>query len=187
MSYQPLFFPLFFSVFRMGKSFDHLRVAMQTIHLKDPFQRLVITLAKLSRFLFLIFDHLVWFGRLQLFWIDAQKWSYRSTRFWFMGIFFGLLRDFYDLFSAVRVEQSRLRHDSTGAKKNLVTAVSRMIQNNPALVLDTIKNSTDVFLPLSFFEVGKNISPGWVGLMGVVSTTCSLVAVWNEGLKLRYS
>ena len=171
----------------MGKSFDHLRVAMQTIHLKDPFQRLVITLAKLSRFLFLLFDHLVWFGRLRLFRVDAEKWSYRSTRFWFLGIFFGLLRDFYDLFSALRVEQSRLKHDSTGAKKNIATAVSRLMQNNPALVLDTVKNSTDLFLPLSHFEFAKGISPGWVGLMGVVSTSCSLVAIWNESLKLRYS
>ena len=160
---------------------------MLTIHLKDPAQRVLITLSKLCRFLFLTLDHLVWAGRLKLFGINSARWSKHSTRFWFLAIVFGLARDLYDIFQAIRVELSRLKHDTTGAGRSLRTAVQRAVYNNPALVLDTVKNCTDIVLPISALDFGKGVSSGWVGLMGVVSTTCSLVSIWNETLKLRYS
>lgn len=160
---------------------------MVTIHLKDSSQRVLITLGKICRFFFLSFDHLVWAGRLDLFGIDAGRWSKHSARFWLMAIFLGLARDGYDFMQAIRIELSRLKHDSTGARKNVNTAIYRAAYNNPALVLDAVKNSSDLFLPLSMLDLGKGISPGWVGLMGVVSSACSLVALWNEALKLRYS
>ena len=130
---------------------------------------------------------MVWAGRLKLFGIDPVRWNKHSTRFWLLSIILSLLRDCYDLFRAVRVEQSRLKHDGTGAKKNLTTAFYRTVQNNPAVVLDTVKNSADIVLPLAQLDMGRGISSGWVGLMGVVSSICTLAAIWNESLKLRYS
>lgn len=187
VSLSPSLSFFFLLVFRIGKGFDHLRIALQTIHLKDPVQRVLITLGKLTRFLFLLFDHLVWAGRLRLFGIDPKRWSTHSTRFWFLAITFGLLRDTYDIFRALKIEYSRLRHNSTGAKRNMSTVLSRTIHNNPALVLDVVKNSTDIFLPISSFKQGRGMSPGWVGLMGVVSSLCGLIAAWDKGLKLQYS
>ena len=174
-------------MFRLGKSFDHLRSAFHTIHLKDPILRFLITFAKINRFLFLFLDHLVWAGRVRLVTIDNKQWTVRSARFWFLAVLFGLLRDVYDFFVALRVEQTRLKHDSTGAKKTLKNALSRTVSNNPALVLDLVKNSTDIFLPLSHLPAGSCLSQGFVGIMGVVASACSLVALWNESLKLRYS
>ena len=171
----------------MGKGFDNLRIALQTIHLRDPAHRVLITTSKLCGFFFLLFDHMILAGRLQLFGINPERWNKHSTRFWFLSIMLNMLRDWYDLFRAVRVEQSRLKHDGTGAKKTLTTALYRTMQNNPALVLDFVKNSTDIVLPLAQLDVGRGISSGWVGFMGVVSSICTLVAIWNESLKLRYS
>lgn len=174
-------------VFRLGKSVDCLRVSFRTIHLKDPVLRFVITLSKINRFLFLLLDHLVWVGRVRIVTLDTKKWSIRSARFWFLAIVFGIIRDLYDLLTAVRTEQHRLTHDNTGAKRTLGNAISRAACNNPALMLDLVKNVTDVFLPLSQLNAGRGISPGVVGVMGVTSSLCSLISIWNEGLKLRYS
>jgi hypothetical protein len=171
-------------LFRIGKSFDHLRIALLTIHLKDPVQRVVITLSKISSFLFLFTDHLVWMAKLKLFSLNPDRWSRHSMRFWFMSIMLNLARDMYDLSMAFKVEISRVKHQGTVARKN---ALYRTVLNNRALVLDTFKNCTDVVLPLSRMEMGKGISDGWVGLMGIISSVCFLATIWNESLKLRYS
>ena len=181
-----LFLPPYL-VFRLGKSFDQLRVAFHTINLKDPILRFLITFAKINRFLFLFLDHLVWAGRVRLVTIDNKQWSIRSARFWFVAILFGIFRDLYDFIVALQIERVRLTHDSTGAQKTLKNALTRVAKNNPALLLDFVKNCTDIFLPLSQLKAGTGLSPGLVGIMGVVSSTCGLVAIWNEALKLRYS
>ena len=119
--------------------------------------------------------------------VDKQKWNKRMAKFWFMAIVLGLMRDVYDLLRAIRVEYGRLKHDNVGTSKSLSTAFSRALTNNPPLVLDIVKNSTDVFLPLSNLDAGRGLSQGWVGLMGMVSSLCNLIAIWNETLKLKYS
>lgn len=174
-------------LFRLGKSFDHLRVAFQTIHLKDPIQRFLITFAKINRFLFLLFDHLVWAGRVKLLKVDTKRWTKNSARFWLLAVVCCLLRDMYDFFCALRIEQVRLKHDSTGAEKTLKNAVTRTICNNSALVLDFVKNGADIFLPISQLDIGSGLSSGLIGILGVVSSICSLATIWNEALKLRYS
>ena len=174
-------------VFRLGKCFDQLKVALQTVGLKDPILRFLITFAKINRFFFLLLDHLVWAGRVRLVTIDNKRWSVRSAKFWFIAILFGIFRDIYDFLTAVQIERVRLAHDSTGAHKTIKNAVARAARNNPALLLDFVKNSTDIFLPFSQLNAGAGLSPGLVGVMGVVSSICSLVAIWNESLKLRYS
>ena len=178
---------LFILVFRIGKSFVLLRVALQTVHLNDSVHCVLITSAKLSRALFLLIDHLIWAERVKLVDLDSQKWIRRMAKFWFLAIVLGIMRDIYDLLRAVKVEYGRLKHDNVGTSKTLSTALSRAITNNPPLVLDIVKNSTDVFLPLSKLNAGRGLSQGWVGLMGVVSSICNLMALWNETLKLRYS
>ena len=104
-----------------------------------------------------------------------------------MAILFGIFRDLYDFLVALQIERVRLTHDNTGTQRTLKNALTRVAKNNPALFLDLIKNTTDIFLPLSQLEVGKGLSSGLVGIMGVVSSMCGLIAIWNEGLKLRYS
>lgn len=129
----------------------------------------------------------MWVGRVRIITLDTKKWTIRSARFWFLAVVFGIIRDLYDFLIAIRREQHRLTHDNTGADRTVRNAMSRAACNNPALMLDLVKNATDVFLPLSHLNAGKGISPGFVGIMGVVSSLCALISIWNEGLKLRYS
>ena len=70
---------------------------MQTIHLANPLLRLITTLVKLNRGLYLLLDHLIWAGRMQLVRIDMEFWNKLSMRFWLLTIVLGLLRDLYEV------------------------------------------------------------------------------------------
>lgn len=57
-------------------------------------------------------------------------------------------------------------------------------KKNQPLLLDTVKNVADIFLPLS--SLGYiNLSPGIQGLLGLISSLLSLMCVWDSTLKLK--
>lgn len=165
-----------------------LRVALHTLHLANPVHRLLITFSKINRGLYLLFDHVVWAAKLKLITTDTAKWSRIASRFWAISVLLGLLRDIYDLLAAIKMEQSRTtaQDRNTRSRRSLSSALSRTVVNHPAVVLDLVKNSTDIFIPLGNLKV-VNMSSGAVGLMGVVSSLCGLIALWNDSFKLQYS
>lgn len=179
------------AVFRLGRSVDSFRAALQTIHLANPLLRLITTLVKLNRGLFLLLDHLIWAGRMQLVRIDMEFWNKLSMRFWLLTIVLCLLRDLYEVALAVRIERSRLKQysSSPGSSKNSPSvkklAVS-VVRNNPALVVDIVKNGTDVLIPAARLEL-VGVPSGVVGLLGVVSSIAGLMTVWDDHLRLKFS
>ena len=167
------------AVFRLGKSVDNFRGALQTVHLSNPILRLLITLVKLNRGIYLFFDHLIWVGRMRLATIDLGYWGRVSNRFWVLTIFLGLLRDLYELVITLQAEMKRMSSSTSQALGNVV-------RNNPALVLDVVKNGADFWIPVSRLDI-VYLPSGIVGLLGVVSSIAGLISVWNEHLKLKFS
>ena len=174
-------------VFRLGKSLDHLRLALQTIHLANPVHRILITLSKINYGLYLLMDHVVWATKMKLLQVDGTTWNRAASHFWALAVLFGLLRDLYDLMMAIRVEHSRVTQDQgRGGGKSLSVAISRTMFSHPSIVVDLVKNSTDIFIPLSNLQLVR-VSSGVVGVMGMISSLCGLITLWNEPLKLKYS
>ena len=110
-----------------------------------------------------------------------------------LAICLGLMRDFYELFRAVHVERKRLQQYSsgpdskeTGAVVSTWTLVQNVASNNPAIVVDLVKNSADIWLPISRLDI-LYIPSGIVGLLGVVSSLAGITADFNEQLKLKFS
>ena len=179
------------AVFRLGKSIDSFRAALQTIHLRNPLLRLLVTLTKINRGLYLIIDHLIWAYRMKLVQVNIDAWSKHANRFWLLAIFLGLLRDLYELLRAVHVERKRLQQYSSGPESkqvsvSTVSLLQNVASNNPAVVVDLIKNSADMFIPVSRLDI-LYIPSGIVGLLGVVSSLAGITADFNEHLKLKFS
>ena len=63
-----------------------------------------------------------------------------------------------------------------------VKLVCRNKKNHP-LLLDTVKNTFDLLIPLSALEIIK-LSPGVLGLFGFISSIISLFVVWDSNFKL---
>ena len=177
------------AVFRLGKSLDQFRGALQTIHLSDPLLRMLTTLAKLSRGFYLLLDHLIWASRMRLITIDSGYWTRLSNRFWLFALLLCLLRDAYEAITAVDNERRRSREyarSSGSAVSPRGSMLGRAARNHPALCIDLVKNSFDVIIPVARLEL-VSVSSGVVGLAGVVSSLAGLVQVWSEGLKLKFS
>ena len=91
--------------------------------------------------MFLFSDHLIWCNNFQLFTINYRLWANISDRCWLYSIILSLSRDLYEL----NLLFGNLSKDPD---------VTWLINNRPGLVLDTVKNMADMFLPLA--ALGKN-------------------------------
>lgn len=178
-------------MFRLGKSVDNFRAALQTIHLRNPLLRLLVTLTKLNRGLYLTIDHLIWAHRMKLVQINIGSWNKHANRFWLLAIFLGLVRDVYEFLRAVHVERKRLTQYSSGSdsKETPVSTwmvVQNVACNNPSVMVDLVKNTADVFIPVSRLDI-LYVPSGIVGLLGVVSSLAGIATDFNDQLKLKFS
>ena len=192
-NYQPKEYKYGFSssfcspVFRLGMSIDSLRSALQTIHLASPVLRVLVTLMRVCRGLYLLIDHLLWASRMRLVSIDDRFWSRLSNRFWLAAIFLSLMRDLYELLVALRHQKNRLnQYGSSSTPVTPRAVVGGVLQTHPALVVDTVKNVTDFWIPASRLDL-VYLPSGIVGLAGVVSSLAGLLGSHDQKWRLRFS
>jgi peroxin-11B len=187
--------------------------ALKTIHLDDYFLRCILTSSSLNQACYLAMDNMLWLHSMGILDLKqkAPKISEWSNKFWLFSTILYLARDFHDLLTLIQnndeedklkrgfdpTSRYRLDHVSGAYKSSNLTTDRRqclvkfllkiriilMNRKNRPLVLDTIKNLTDLFLPLSSLNYVK-ISPGVQGICGVISSLISLLIVWDSKYKL---
>ena len=174
-------------MFRIGKSLDHLKKASRTIHLADPVLRLGITLAQINRSFYLLFDHVIWAGRVGLVKVDADYWKTLSSKFWFVALILGLARDAYELLLAYQLEKRRQKETNHSREEpSSHITILTVLQHNPSVILDAIKNGADFFIPCYHIGLIK-LPSGIIGLLGAISSLIGLYTIWNENFKLKYA
>jgi peroxin-11B len=149
----------FRKLLRLGTFIDVLHGARQTIHHPDVFTRLTLTLSRIANALFLLGDHVIWLHKNKLISLkDVKSWEKFSQQAWLYSIIINLIRDYKAL----------------KASKN--AAASK------ALVLDSVKNMADFWLPMtSLGHVAA--SPVFVGVMGVISSILAAVPLVDPSYK----
>lgn len=148
--------------------------------------RVLVTLKKINSGLYLLLDHLLWASRMNLVTVETPYWNKLANQFWLLSIVLGLLRDFYDFFTLLRAERRRLQQYSGTSKPSETQALANVIKNNPPLMVDIVKNSTDFWIPASRVDY-VYLPAGLVGLCGVVSSIAGLMSVYDQQLKLKFS
>ena len=185
-----------FSVLRFGKSLDFVQAALKTIHLSDPVLKLTITMSKLAQAVFLIFDHIIFAHNLGLVKVDKDKWSKYSSQCWLLSLILNIIRNLYDIVSIISNEsraQENLQkrnqfmnggvEQTTRKRMGNVQMLKKCCYENQPVVLDLIKNLSDLVLPLN--SLGKiHASLGVQGFLGVISSAIGVATVWNPILKL---
>ena len=169
----------------MGTSFSQFWTALQTIQLSDPLLRLLITMTKINRGIYLLIDHFMWAHRMKLLTIRDKYWARFANQFWFLSILLGLIRDMYELLKALRMERECLKQYQN-YRPVTSQAVTNTLRNNPAVCLDVVKNCGDLMIPLSRLD-HIYLPGGVVGLLGVASSLAGLVATYNKQMKLKFS
>ncbi|XP_063433486.1 peroxisomal membrane protein 11B-like [Mytilus trossulus] len=183
---------------RFGKSLDFILSALKTIHLSDPVLKLTITMSKLAQSVFLIFDHIIFAHNLGIIKADKEKWSRYSSQCWLFSLTLNLLRNSYDILSIIsneaKAQENRQRrgqyvnggieHSVTSRKPmGRVQILKKCCYENQPVVLDFVKNMSDLVLPLN--SLGKiKVSGGIQGSLGLLSSAIGIATVWSPILKL---
>lgn len=76
--------------------------------------------------------------------------------------------------------------DSKQTAVSVRSLLHNAVYNNPAVVVDLVKNSADFLIPVSRLDI-LYIPSGIVGLLGVISSLAGISADFNEQLKLKFS
>lgn len=176
---------------RLGNSAEALEAAKRSIHLKDSVLRLCLTLSHLNRAMYFACDNLLWAGKTGLLSsLDQRKWSQRSFRYYLLALILSLVRDVYELRLLMECEARSKgtkaedpQTTSSGATSQVQLLLS-VLHHNPPLLLDLVKNSCDLFVPLDRLGL-YSTGPGWVGACGLTSSVLSILTIVHPWLKLK--
>lgn len=160
------------------------------MHIEDPFLRLTITISKITNALFLFADHVVWLTRSGFLKSDSDSWNRTANKFWLLSILANLARDLYEILHILDLHKSSLlkptdlinitaRNDFSTIARHLHTFISC----HKDVFIDTLKNSCDLFIPLTALGFTK-LSPSAVGALGAMSSIAALVTLVKPITKL---
>ncbi|KAJ9601315.1 hypothetical protein L9F63_000537 [Diploptera punctata] len=177
-------FSSFRKLLRLGRFLDMLYGALSSIHYPDVIVRVTCTLSKIANALFLLADHILWIGRAGLVNINIDKWNKVANKYWLYSITMNLARDVYEIWQILERDNRRLRLSSgvclagDAARKSIPLSVraATFIHDHKDIVVDTVKNGCDLMIPLSSLGYVR-LSPGAVGLLGVISSLAAIVSL----------
>ncbi|KAM7383719.1 hypothetical protein PAMA_011193 [Pampus argenteus] len=197
---------------RLGNSVEALEAAKRAIHLSDSVLRLCLTISHLNRAMYFACDNVLWAGKTGLISkLDQKKWSQRSFRYYLFALILNLTRDVYELHLLMECE-ARYRATktplspcpsttqssddlsaapaavalpamSTWMRRQLHLLVT-VLYSNPPLLLDLLKNSCDIFIPLDRLGIYPT-GTGFVGACGLASSVLSILTMVHPWLKLK--
>ncbi|CAN2389243.1 regulation of peroxisome size [Pristimantis euphronides] len=189
-------------LFRLGNSVDAVESAKRAIHLSDVVLRLCITVSHLNRAMYFACDNILWLGKSGLSkGMDQDKWSQRSFRYYLFSLIMNLSRDLYEIKLLMEVESSTRRFSGKASTENGAVSpcgdgpphqilalklrlLTQILRGNPPLLLDLVKNTCDLFIPLDKLGLYKT-NMGVVGLCGLTSSILSVLTILHPWLKLK--
>ncbi|CAD6244084.1 GSCOCG00013238001-RA-CDS [Cotesia congregata] len=179
-------FSSFRKLLRLGRFLDSLYSALSSMKYPNLVIRITLTLSKISNALYLLADHIIWVGRAGLCKVNIEKWSTIANKYWLMTIIMNLTRDIYEILqimeeynlgrlSKVNLYSKNYRYDRYRALFYLTS--------HKDVVLDTIKNGCDLFIPLTNLGYTK-FTPGIVGILGFISSAVGIYCLIDPLAKL---
>lgn len=193
---------------RLGNSVEALEAAKRAIHLSDSVLRLCITVSHLNRAMYFACDNVLWAGKTGLIsQLDQHKWSQRSFRYYLFALILNLTRDVYELHLLMesemrhRASKSPLLADDLSSPspsspaalalpvmsawlRQRLRLLAAVLYGNPPLLLDLLKNTCDLFIPLERLRLYPT-GPGFVGACGLASSVLSILTMLHPWLKLK--
>ncbi|XP_018322856.1 peroxisomal membrane protein 11A [Agrilus planipennis] len=183
----------FRKLLRWGRCLDVVYSTLPILNYPLDSRRFVDVLTKLSQAFYFLTDHILWLGRADLCQVDTHKWNQISNRYWLYTITLNLVKNFIEINNLFKLHSCQsliyqifLGTFSRNSFKNDVSWCNAqtlvLIQRHKALIADLIKNLCDLFIPLTTLGY-YNLSPGFVGLLGVISSIAGLFILIDSTVK----
>ncbi|XP_024884586.1 peroxisomal membrane protein 11B isoform X2 [Temnothorax curvispinosus] len=169
-------FSSFRKLLRFGRCLDSFYSALKMIKYPDPTVRITLIVAKITNALYLMADHFIWIGRVGILRVDLEKWNKVANKYWLLTIVMSLTRDIYEI---VKI----LGHEKTAFKQHHILSC---LKNHKKVMMDTVKNGCDLFIPLTALGVTK-CTPGTIGFLGIISSLIGLYTIIDPLYKLSPS
>lgn len=160
---------------RLGRCLDSLYFALKMMKYPEVTIRVTLTLSKIANALFLLADHIIWIGRVGLLRVNIEKWSKIANKYWLMNIIMNLTRDIYEIIKILETEGKDVLMRAPKFSSNLWRQYELLyhLRNHKSIVIDTIKNGCDMFIPLTALGFTK-LTPGTIGILGMISSIVSI-------------
>ncbi|CAH1164610.1 unnamed protein product [Phaedon cochleariae] len=180
----------FRKLLRFGRFAESLYATLPLFAHEELPVRFTVILSKIANSMFLLADHILWLGRADICAVDTAKWGQISNKYWLYSITMNLVRDFYEISMLLKSQQSNILLDNRiknfSDVLRLLARASASLQSNERVVIDTIKNCCDFFIPLNALGHVK-LSPSTIGLLGTISSIAGLLVLWEPSRKLSPS
>ncbi|XP_028678995.1 peroxisomal membrane protein 11A isoform X2 [Erpetoichthys calabaricus] len=187
-------------LFRLGNMVDSIGGVQKALQLPNPEVRLLLVASCLVRTLYIICDNLLWARSIRVInSINKEKWSLLATQFYFISLIMGLVRDIYELYQAMKQDargqqlQKKIgQHISEGPDvacvgvfrlEHFLILLYHSLKKNPPLLLDSVKNVCDLFIPMDRLGIYKTNS-GVVGMCGLASSLFGILTMLKPSLRL---
>ncbi|XP_015121620.1 peroxisomal membrane protein 11B [Diachasma alloeum] len=176
-------FSSFRKLLRFGRCLDSLYSALSTVKDPDLVIRFTVTFSRITNGLFLLADHMIWIGRAGLFRINLEKWTTIANKYWLFTVVMNLVRDLYEIIQMI--EQNSLGHSTkiNLSAEKFLSRTSSCFKSHKGIILDTLKNGCDFFIPMTALGYTK-LSPGTIGLLGLISSVVGLYCLVDPLAKL---
>lgn len=143
----------------------------------EPMVQLTSTFSRIAYSVYLLCDHLLWLARAGFSNISTEKWNQRANKCWLFSVTLNLVRDIYEIKQLLKV--CRLKTN----QRRATTSLLQLAQEHKDIVIDTLKNSCDILIPLAALGYVK-LNPGTVGLLGVISSIAGITTIVNPIYKM---
>ncbi|TKS73415.1 Peroxisomal membrane protein 11A [Collichthys lucidus] len=188
-------------LFRLGNTLNSIEAAKRTMQLSDPVLCLCLTVANINRALYFICDNVLWARSVGLIRdIDKEHWSLNASRCYFFSLVMNLSRDVYEIIQLM-VQKARKGHFRQKMDQHLsenpevaevvipqldafLFLLLESLKSHPAVALDTLKNTCDLFIPLDRLGIYKS-NAGVVGFCGLISSLIGIVTLAQPKLKIK--
>ncbi|XP_036400102.1 peroxisomal membrane protein 11A-like [Megalops cyprinoides] len=187
-------------LFRLGNTVNAVDAAKRTLRLSDPVLRFCLTVANINRALYFVCDNVLWARNVGLIRdIDKERWSFNASRCYYFSLVMSLTRDVYVITQIMVLRARQRRHqqkvdqnqnDHRDVASVLVPKLDAFLfllyeslKSNPPVVLDTVKNLCDLFIPLDRLGIYQT-NAGVVGFCGLVSSLLGILSVVRPTLKI---
>ncbi|CAF3765281.1 unnamed protein product [Rotaria magnacalcarata] len=166
---------------RLGRFVDYVKSVLESFHIRNKRIGTLFGLIAVCQGLFMLFDNLLLLHRFKIIYLNyPQRLQQYLNQVWLLWLSLALTRDYYEIqasFAVGQHHQFQQKHDTS-----LIRRANIFWANKP-LVIDTVKNLCDLYIPLSNMNI-VHLHSGLQGFAGTISSVLGLLQLWDKSYQL---
>jgi peroxin-11B len=166
---------------RLGRFVDYIKSVLESFHIRNKRIGTLFGLIAVCQGLFMLFDNLLLLNRFKIIHLtNPERLQQYLNQVWLLWLSLALTRDYYEIQASFAIGQHH--HYQQNQERSLIRRANVFWANKP-LVIDTVKNLCDLYIPLSNLNIVR-ANTGLQGLAGTISSVLGLLQLWDKNYQL---